>query len=37
MGGGDDVEDKAGGSTEMVLASEWLWYGVSVGMVTILR
>lgn len=37
MGGGDDVEDKAGGSPEMVLASEWLWYGVSVDMVTILR
>lgn len=36
MGGGDNAEDKAGGSPDMVLVSEWLWYGVSVGMVTIL-
>lgn len=37
MGGGDDAEDKAGDSIEMVLVSEWLRCGDSVGMATILR
>lgn len=36
MGGGDDAEDKAGDSTEMVLVSEWLWYGDGVGVRTVI-